>query len=279
MSEKQLHLFEPVKPLVARFGDEFFRAVPAKPGVYIMGGDGERVLYIGQSKNLRHRLGSYKNARADRAPRKVIRLVHSVRTIVWEECETHKAARVRENQLLQIHRPKFNVMNTYPQAYRFIAIDVTETHLGMSAVSEPGGTGKIFGAFKGARHAFGAMSRLLWAAWRRPESVFDIPAQLLGERVKEFRLEMGSEGGKWTNMVHAFFSGESDELLVALGEVVPQGETISVFQRNLQANDLEIVSAFFERGPKRNRQFCVEQGREIVPQEELDNWLVMSERQ
>src|SRR5579871_5697873 len=122
MAEKQLPLFEAARPLLDRFGADFFRAVPPRPGVYIMGGEGERILYIGQSRNLRQRLSSYKNARPDRAPRKIIRLVHLVRTIAWEECETAEAARLRENQLLRIHRPKFNVVNTYPQAYGFITM-------------------------------------------------------------------------------------------------------------------------------------------------------------
>src|SRR5690242_16075479 len=72
MSERQLHLLQPSRPLALRLGDELFRAAPREPGVYIMtGGDG-RILYIGQSKNLRARLGSYKNARRDRTPRKVL---------------------------------------------------------------------------------------------------------------------------------------------------------------------------------------------------------------
>ena len=112
----------PDKPLLRRFGAGFFKGVPSKPGVYIMGGEVDRVLYIGQSGNLRHRLATYKNACADRTPRKVIRLLHSVRTIVWEECETAEAARLKENQLLRIHRPRFNVQNTYPRAYQFIAL-------------------------------------------------------------------------------------------------------------------------------------------------------------
>src|SRR5947208_7663079 len=76
---KQVNLFPAVKPLCERFGAEFFRSAPRLPGVYIMTGESERVLYIGQSKNLRHRLGSYKNARRDRVARKIVRLVHEVR--------------------------------------------------------------------------------------------------------------------------------------------------------------------------------------------------------
>ena len=81
MPPTQLHLFETHKPLAARLGSDFFSAAPAEPGVYIMTGKGERVLYIGQSRNLRARLGTYKNARLDRASRKTVRLVHEVERI------------------------------------------------------------------------------------------------------------------------------------------------------------------------------------------------------
>ncbi len=148
MAAQQLHLFEPARPLLQRFGAEFFRAVPPKPGVYIMGGDADRVLYIGQSGNLRHRLGSYKNARLDRAPRNVIRLVHLVRTIVWEECATAEAARLKENRLLRIHRPKFNVQNTYPQGYQFIGLRDEGGRLSICLGNELQSEGKTLWGFQ-----------------------------------------------------------------------------------------------------------------------------------
>src|SRR5262245_46776797 len=117
MLAQQLRLFESPKPLAERLGREFFRKVPRRPGVYIMSSQDQRVLYVGYSKNLRHRLASYKNAHAERAPRKIIRLIHGVHSIVWEECESIQAARLRENELLRTHRPRFNTVNTYPQAY------------------------------------------------------------------------------------------------------------------------------------------------------------------
>src|SRR5512132_1710482 len=108
MAERQLHLFPAPKPLAERLGEDFFRAVPARPGVYLMAGKDDRILYVGQSQNLRVRLASYKLARPDRAPRKLIRLIHSVRSITWETCPTARAARVRENELLRLLRPRFN---------------------------------------------------------------------------------------------------------------------------------------------------------------------------
>jgi excinuclease UvrABC nuclease subunit len=81
MPARQLHLFAPPKPLVQRLGEAFFRAAPREPGVYAMTGYSGRVLYVGQSGNLRARLARYKNTRPDRAPRKVIRLIHAVESI------------------------------------------------------------------------------------------------------------------------------------------------------------------------------------------------------
>ena len=88
MPARQLHLFAPPKPLVQRLGEAFFCTAPREPGVYIMTGRDGLVLYVGQSRNLRQRLASYKNAQPDRAPRKVIRLVRAVESITWETCES-----------------------------------------------------------------------------------------------------------------------------------------------------------------------------------------------
>lgn len=79
-----------------------------------------RVLYVGQSGNLRRRLGAYKNAHPDHLPRKIIRLVHAARTISWEECDTAGHARRREVELLLLHQPKFNSASPRPRAYCYL---------------------------------------------------------------------------------------------------------------------------------------------------------------
>src|SRR5205814_7898791 len=72
MPAQQLRFFKRPKPLLDRFGAEFFRSLPSKPGVYIMSGEAGRVLYVGQSKNLRVRLGTYRNANPCHISRKTI---------------------------------------------------------------------------------------------------------------------------------------------------------------------------------------------------------------
>lgn len=108
MSVGQLWLFDPPKPLVERFGEEFFAALPTGPGVYFFCGVAEGVLYVGKARNLRKRLGSYRVANPERLSRRIIRMLHQVRRIEWDECATEEAARQREELLICVLAPKFN---------------------------------------------------------------------------------------------------------------------------------------------------------------------------
>jgi hypothetical protein len=279
-------LFDPARPLLERFGAAFFKAVPPRPGVYIMGGDAERVLYIGQSSNLRQRLASYKNARPDRAPRKVIRLIHAVRTLVWEECESAEAARLKEAQLLRVHRPKFNVQNTYPRAYQFISLNRTGGQWEFSLGPEPKPEGSVYGAFKtGVRIAYSALLRLVWAALHQPGSPHEFPAPLLRVRPpREFRMRptpnIASPGlDQLMRGVESLLGGQSAELIDHLAIVLPTGSEITAFQRNLMTADLEILRDFYERGAKRNRDLRAQHhlAEPIIPQEKLDDLLAMTQ--
>lgn len=284
MAERQLHLLEPGKPLLQRFGADFFRAVPRKPGIYVMSGEGERILYVGQSKNLRARLGSYKNARADRGPRKIIRLVHAVRTITWEECESVEAARLKENQMLRVLRPKFNVVNTFPKAYRFLGLKRKDAGMEFWMGGEPDFPGKIFGAFKsGCVRAYASLLRSIWAALCQPGSPHDFPSALLAARPPlNYFLRLDTNPrlvlDRLAEAIENFCAGTSSELIDLLGGAFPQDENITTFQRNLHAGDLEVLTGFFERGPRRNRDFRrdYELTEQIIPQDELDDLLVLS---
>jgi hypothetical protein len=108
MAAGQLWLFDPPKPLVERFGDDFFSALPTGPGVYLMCGEAEGVLYVGKARNLRKRIGSYRVANPERLPRRTIRLLHQVRRIEWDECPSEEAASQREELLICVLAPKFN---------------------------------------------------------------------------------------------------------------------------------------------------------------------------
>jgi excinuclease UvrABC nuclease subunit len=108
MSIGQLWLFPPPRPLVERLGADFFRRLPDRPGVYLMCGPAEGVLYVGKAKSLRRRLGSYRVANPERLSRRIIRLLHQVTRIEWDECPTEACARHREEALIALLQPRFN---------------------------------------------------------------------------------------------------------------------------------------------------------------------------
>lgn len=142
----QLRLFPHARPLIDRLGNDFFKAAPRAPGVYIMRDAAERILYVGQSKNLRTRLAYYKNLNPDRMPRRLVRLVHSVDRIAIETCESATAARARELELLQTHRPKFNRADTGPRFFHYVSWEENAGTLRIRiSFDEPAGRGPLKG--------------------------------------------------------------------------------------------------------------------------------------
>ena len=53
---RQLLLIPDPKPLEQRLGRRFFLEAPQQPGLYLMRDAADRVLYVGNAKNLRQRL-------------------------------------------------------------------------------------------------------------------------------------------------------------------------------------------------------------------------------
>lgn len=105
---RQLRLFAAENPMRARFPRTFMQTVPREPGVYYFRDASGKLLYVGQSHELRKRVGSYRHVHPDRHPRRLVRLVHQVRQIEWEICESPEAAIERERVLLLELRPGFN---------------------------------------------------------------------------------------------------------------------------------------------------------------------------
>lgn len=122
-------------PLGERFGDDFFRTLPTRPGVYFFRDAAGTLLYIGQSGSLRHRLGSYRHVDPDRHPRRLLRLVQRVVSIDWTECESAVEAIALEARLLLEHRPPFNRAGVWPSAEWWLEVrveDENRLHLRMT---------------------------------------------------------------------------------------------------------------------------------------------------
>lgn len=108
MAAGQLWLFPPPKPLVERLGEDFFRGLPSGPGVYLMCGTEAGVLYVGSARNLKKRLSTYRVANPERLPRRMIRLLHRVARIEFDQCHDERSARCREELLICVLAPPYN---------------------------------------------------------------------------------------------------------------------------------------------------------------------------
>src|SRR5438045_2549964 len=101
----QLRLFRIESPLSVRLGNQFFSSLPAVPGVYFFYASQGELLYIGQSSNLKARIGSYRHITLEKAARRTLRLVHRTARIEWKACTTATEAVEVERVLLLEHRP------------------------------------------------------------------------------------------------------------------------------------------------------------------------------
>ncbi|MFA6545079.1 MAG: GIY-YIG nuclease family protein [Limisphaerales bacterium] len=249
---EQLRLLPAPKPLTERLGTAFFRGIPCAPGVYRMFDEAGVVLYVGQSGDLRARLNSYRHVHPDRDSRKTVRLVHLVRRIDWEVCDSPVNAVLKENELLRTLRPRFNRMNVYPKACFFIAMEKEEGRLRLTLTRDTTIPGKLFGAFKGASWPFASLCRLLFIASHTDLNFGHFPSRLLSTaplRTQSFSLEEAV-----ASLMDDYLAGESMNLVEALTDVCSTVEMRTPFEQNLMLADLIAVDEFFERGPRKVRR-------------------------
>lgn len=153
------------RPLVERLGAEFFRRLPDRPGVYLMHGPADVVLYVGKAKNLKHRLGSYRVANPDRMRRRHLRLLRQVERIELEECADEAAALAREAELLLALKPKFNRAGIWAGPARFLVWRAREQSLDLAISKVPPPGWEAFGPCgSGVIHLRASLVRLLWLA-------------------------------------------------------------------------------------------------------------------
>ena len=153
---RQLKLFHIENPLSMRLGTEFFRSLPSVPGVYFFYGKDGELLYIGQSLDLKARIGSYRHVTPEKNPKRTLKLVHRIVRIEWRECATQTEAIELERTLLLEHRA--GVWKGDPW---WLKIEATSDRLNLEMVREEIDTGPHPPAF---RYVLGSLVRCLYRA-------------------------------------------------------------------------------------------------------------------
>jgi len=211
-SARQLKLFCLEDPLTTRFGAAFFRALPRSPGVYFFRDADGRLLYIGQSSDLRARLGSYRHVSLDRHPRRTRRLVAAVARIEWQMCSSAEAAVELESRLLLEHRPPFNRAGVWMGEPWWLSLTVVDGGLDLVFRHAPvtGGLGPLPANF---RHALSLMLRAVLRTAHPDWGLADFPCGLMRSGVpREFRVPFRDPQSLHDQLLQILTSGP-DELL------------------------------------------------------------------
>ncbi len=106
---------------------EKLKALPDKPGCYIMRDRRGRIIYVGKAVNLKRRVGSYFRAYTmRRGDPKVRSLVNSAQDIEWIVLRSEDEALLTENELIKRHQPKYNILLKDDKRYLGIRADARE---------------------------------------------------------------------------------------------------------------------------------------------------------
>ncbi|PKO03743.1 MAG: excinuclease ABC subunit C [Chloroflexi bacterium HGW-Chloroflexi-5] len=99
--------------------------LPQKPGCYIMRDAGGVVIYVGKAINLKNRVRSYFQERAD-MDRKTRKLVTHITDLEWIVVGSELEALILEMNLIKKHRPHFNVRLKDDKRYPYIKVHLND---------------------------------------------------------------------------------------------------------------------------------------------------------
>ncbi len=132
---------------------EHASSAPSTPGVYIMRGQKNRVLYIGKAKDLRARIRSYYSQPLGYT-RKMDGLLQSIKAIETVETGSELAALLLEQQLIARYRPQFNRQMRTSDNYPYIRIDMSNPWPRVNMVKEAkDDSARYYGPYRSSRAA------------------------------------------------------------------------------------------------------------------------------
>ncbi|MBI3378594.1 MAG: excinuclease ABC subunit UvrC [Nitrospirae bacterium] len=99
--------------------------IPPRPGVYLLKGAKEDVLYVGKAKNLRSRLRSYFQKSAELDARKTS-MVKNIKDFSYVVTGNELEALVLEANMIKQYKPRFNVILRDDKNYPYLKLTVNE---------------------------------------------------------------------------------------------------------------------------------------------------------
>ncbi len=107
--------------------EEELAKLPGKPGVYIMHGQSDEIIYVGKAINLRNRVRSYFRESTVKSP-KIQKMVAQITRFEYIVTDSELEALVLENNLIKEHNPKYNTMLKDDKTYPYIKVTMGEDY-------------------------------------------------------------------------------------------------------------------------------------------------------
>ena len=107
--------------------EEELKKLPGKPGVYIMHGEKDEIIYVGKAVSLKNRVRQYFPSSRNKGA-KIEQMVTHITRFEYIVTDSELEALVLECNLIKEHRPKYNTMLKDDKTYPFIKVTVNEPY-------------------------------------------------------------------------------------------------------------------------------------------------------
>lgn len=107
--------------------EEELKKLPSKPGVYIMHGEKDEIIYVGKAVSLKNRVRQYFQSSRNKGA-KIEQMVTHITRFEYIVTDSELEALVLECNLIKEHRPKYNTMLKDDKTYPFIKVTVNEPY-------------------------------------------------------------------------------------------------------------------------------------------------------
>lgn len=206
-----------MKAFDKKFGRGFLDSCPDLPGIYTYLDSAGTVIYIGKAKSLKKRLSQYRNASRLKRYRKQRAIVLDAVALKFEVCSDHEQACLKEADLIQCLRPKWNVVGAYYFLYPFIGIKKNGSDLLVCYTTEPDSNSdfELHGAFRSRANtraffeAFVQIFGLISPSKKKEKRWSPTRGRRICTTVYSFKQVPFDWGNRWSQ----FLRGESIEVL------------------------------------------------------------------
>ena len=107
--------------------EEELKKLPAKPGVYIMHGEKDEIIYVGKAVVLKNRVRQYFQSSRNKGA-KIEQMVTHITRFEYIVTDSELEALVLECNLIKEHRPKYNTMLKDDKSYPYIKVTTQEAY-------------------------------------------------------------------------------------------------------------------------------------------------------